>query len=186
MRISSQRPRDLLPMLFVVAPHPKVLHGRKHLPCLAHPDQSATVLETADNLAPRSPVPGRGAQISLGQTGRARVTIVTSGDPFLAERHTKLDRNKKNSANQVFQSREVRHRVRPSFSVANTSRCRKCERARVTDDHRACFGRCMCPDLAERRASLIPQEIDDMTRTIGTERAEPPEEGLPGKGCVSA
>ena len=46
---------------------------------------------------------------------------------------------------------------------------------------RAGFGRRICTDLAERRAGLINQQVDDMSGPLFTQGAKTPQEGLAGK-----
>jgi hypothetical protein len=54
------------------------------------------------------------------------------------------------------------------------SAAREGQRAGMADDDRACFGQRMRPDLAERGAGLVAQEVDDVARAVAAERAEAP------------
>src|SRR5262245_51587081 len=62
----------------------------------------------------------------------------------------------------------------------------KYKRARMTNHYRARVSKRMGTDLAKRRAGLITQQIDNVTWAPRAKRAQPPEEGLAGKGRVGA
>ena len=51
----------------------------------------------------------------------------------------------------------------------------------MPDHHRSGVGRCFSPDLAERRACLVDQQVDDVLGALASERAEAPEHRLAGK-----